>query len=261
MSEEKEKGLIDKFWVFGGPTEQWGGSMDKDCLARGCEFFGIHNAFYVYGPVDNEMLDTLKDLKRVACHAGIACRNPGASSGILKDAIKINSLSLEYKNIVGAISDDFFTEFALTDDEKKKGRIVEDLEKTYSSLKKDRPDLKYHAVVYAHHFELDYSKHLSFIDIPVLWLWSQGQVKDTEKYVLKCREVFKDKPVYQGIFMFDYGEKSEPTPLDLLTFQLEKSVELLKTDKIQGIVILGDREIKKCPEQAELIKRFLKGIR
>jgi hypothetical protein len=58
-----------------------------------------------------------------------------------------------------------------------------------------------------------------------------------------------------------WDEKFETMPTtDLLKFQLEKSLELLKEDTIQGVVILGDREIKKCPEQAELIKGFLKGI-
>ena len=265
MPKIKENGLIDKFWVFGGPTPHWGGSLEKDCLEKGCEFFGIHNAFYVYGPSDNEMLDTLKNLKRVACHAGFACRNPGVSSGLIEDASKINALSLQYQNIVGAISDDFFLEFSLIESISKNvklpGRTPDDLEKMYSNLKKNRPDLKYYTVIYAHQLDLvDYSNYLPYIDAPVLWLWCQSQIKDMEKYVMKCKEVFKGKPVFQGVFMFDYGEKSKPMPLDLLKLQLEKSLELLKADTIQGVVILGDREIKKCPEQAELVRSFLKGI-
>ncbi|MBU4366668.1 MAG: hypothetical protein KKF10_06000, partial [Verrucomicrobia bacterium] len=258
----KKTARIDKIWLFGGPTASWGGSMEKDSLIKGCRYFGIPNALYVYGPANHEMLDTLKDLKRVVCHAGGACRNPGASAGLVEDAVQINRLSFEYPNIRGAISDDFLDELNMYQDKKRCKKKPEDLQTMYASLKQGRPDLSYYAVIYAHelYLDLDIAGYLPLIDVPVFWLWKQSEIRDIGRHVAKCAAVFKNKPILQGIFMFDYGEKNEATPLDLLEFQLDASLHHLKEDRIQGIVILGDREIKKCPAQAELIREWLKGI-
>ncbi len=66
--------LIDKVWVWGGPTPHWGGSMDKDTAAKGAQYFGAPNVAYVYGPNDDEMMQTLRSFKRVTCPLSRHCR-------------------------------------------------------------------------------------------------------------------------------------------------------------------------------------------
>lgn len=47
------------------------------------------------------------------------------------------------------------------------------------------------------------------------------------------------------------------TPPELLIYELDKAREYLTAGLIEGVVILGDREIKKWPEQAETIRNYL----
>ena len=39
----------DKVWLWGGPTPEWGGSMQPDTLVSNARYFDIENGVYVYG--------------------------------------------------------------------------------------------------------------------------------------------------------------------------------------------------------------------
>ena len=60
-----EKFLKQDVFVWGGPTQLWGGTMDPDCAVRGMEFFGAENAVYVYGSLNEENLDLHKNCKKL----------------------------------------------------------------------------------------------------------------------------------------------------------------------------------------------------
>ena len=59
-----------------------------------------------------------------------------------------------------------------------------------------------------------------------------------------------------GVFMFDYGLTIMPNQPDAMIYQLTKAKKFLREGKIDDVVILGDREIEKCPSAAVAIKEF-----
>ena len=65
----------------------------------------------------------------------------------------------------------------------------------------------------------------------------------------------------QGVFLHDYGRSDAGMPPELLVYELDKAREYLTAGMIEGVVILGDREIKKWPEQAETVRRYLRNQR
>ena len=60
-----------------------------------------------------------------------------------------------------------------------------------------------------------------------------------------------------GLFLHDYGTADAGAMPELLIHQLKGARKLLAEGKINGLVILGDREILKWPEQAAAVKGFL----
>ena len=60
-----------------------------------------------------------------------------------------------------------------------------------------------------------------------------------------------------GIFIHDYGCADLANPPEFLKFQMHTAARLIKDDKLAGIVILGDREIRKWPESAQAVKDCL----
>ena len=74
-----------------------------------------------------------------------------------------------------------------------------------------------------------------------------------------CRSIFPGKKILMGLFLHDYGTSDAGTLPELLLYQLRGARSLLARGKISGLVILGDREILKWPEQAAVVKGFLEA--
>ena len=90
-----------------------------------------------------------------------------------------------------------------------------------------------------------------------LWFWNQEKLLDLEKNVDHCRYQFPHKKVLLGLFLHDYGTADAGALPELLLHQLKGARVLLAKGKIDGLVILGDREILKWPEQAAVVRGFL----
>ena len=245
----------ENVFVWGGPTPSWGGSMDKDAGIKAKEFFGVDNVMYVYGPLNREMLDLHRCCKKVICHLGRNCRTEGAAAASdAEEAENLSRLSLEYPNIVGGVVDDMTGNYGVN-------YSLREYKAIHASLHKHNPDLKLYGVVYS--WELDMTRELKAvspcIDHVILWFWWKTDLMELDLALEKCRAVFPGKPIMLGIFMFDYGAACLPNSAETMRYHLEKARRHLAAGKIRDIVILGDREIEKCPEAAAYIKRFLKS--
>ena len=64
-----------------------------------------------------------------------------------------------------------------------------------------------------------------------------------------------------GVFIHEYGISDVGTPPGLLEHQLKKARKHLASKKIDGIIILGDREIKKWPASAQAAKNYINAHR
>lgn len=259
----------ENIWVWGGPVKWWGGSMEKDCLIKAVEYFHARNAIYVYGPNNEDMLSYLKPCSRIFCQV------KGCAAGYdevikdrkevaqgeegqlchpdLEDARIISKLSLSNKAIEGGLVDDFSVHVEKLSTERIKA--VQDALRFYN------PAMKLAMVVYAENLHKEFGPYLPFLDIINLWVWKYSNLQALPEYIDRARKVFPDKPIMLGLFMHDYGEiepDSQEMPRDRVEYQFDFAAKALAEGKIDDIVILGDREIAKHPDQAAWIKGFLK---
>ena len=245
----------ENVFVWGGPTPSWGGSMAKDASIKAKEYFGFDNVMYVYGDHSDEMLAIHRDCGKVICHLGSNCRTAGAQTmSDVDEAKHLSEMSLKYPNIIGGVVDDMIGNCG----PKYSRKIYMEM---HDALKSANPNLELYGVVYTH--ELDgnpMSKRLvDCIDHVILWTWDKNHLMDLDVNIEKCLRLFPGKPIMMGVFMFDYGLTCLPNDVPSIQYQLEKARKYLQEGKIQDIVILGDREIHKCPEVAVCIRDFFKN--
>ncbi len=238
-------------WLWGGPTPYWGGMSEPDCAMKGAEWFGFDNVAYVYGPVDEEAIKLHKGAKRLLCQLSEVSRSPGAARGTDEEtAERLSALSLKYPNIEGGIIDDLVGHL---------GRDVsmDTLKNIYSALKSHNDKLKLYSVVYAAEIESPKLKEVEpYIDAVNLWVGLKQQLNEMDYAVEKCRLVFPGRKIMLGIFLYDYFATQAPNTKAFLDIQLNRARTYLSQGKISDIVILGDREVIKTPEEAELTRQF-----
>ena len=246
----------ENVWLWGGPTPEWGGSMQPDTLVRNAAYFNAENGVYVYGATSEEMIARHAGMKKLLAMVTTTCRAPGQQPETNAEcAEKLSRLSLKYPNIKGGMMDDMTA--ALDDVNEDK---VEQVAAVNANLKKHNPALELYGVVYCHELGVkNFSALQPYLDGVNLWFWYQEELLEIEKYVNLCREKFPGKKVLMGLFLHDYGTADAGTMPELLLHQLSYARALLAEGKINGLVILGDREIIKWPEQAAAVKGFLAG--
>jgi hypothetical protein len=229
--------------------------MDKDTAARGARYFGAPNVAYEYGPNTPEILDVLREFKRVTCPLSRHCRSVEVPDEV-EEARRVSRLSLAYPNIVGAIIDDLSCppNFPC---------IAGQMKALWRSLHVDNPGLKLYGVVYTQDLEAaDYAPILPWLDGVNLWVWNPEDLPKLAADIERTKRIFPGKPILQGLFIHDYVHDPDDSrklavPMDAMKYQFETAAGLLRTGKVDGIVILGDREIAKHPAEAEWIRGFL----
>lgn len=244
-----------KLWVWGGPTPQWGGCMADDTLVQGADYFNAKNGVYVYGPINEKMIAIHSGLDKLLCQINSNCRTKEVVGNTTDEeyAETVSKLSLKYKNIKGAVCDDVTVDY-------RKIVLPERFEARSRALKKYNDALKMYGVVYAHEVPAkDFSHIVPFIDVVNLWFWFRDDLLCIDETVDMCREKFCGKPILLGLFLHEYGSADAGNLPEMLIYQLDKAREYLSKGYLDGIVILGDREIRKWPHQSEVVKSYLQN--
>ena len=238
-------------WLWGGPTPYWGGRAKPDCAMDGARWFGFQNVVYVYGPVDEEAIALHSNARRLLCQLSEVSRSPGASRGTdAETAERLSKLSLQYQNIEGGIIDDLVGHFG-------RDLSLEGLVEIRNALKSHNDRLMLYSVVYASELESPKIKEIEpYLDAVNLWLGYKYQLNEMDYAIEKCRLVFPGRKIMLGVFLFDYFATQAPNTVDFLSIQFAKAKNYLAQGKISDIVILGDREIKKVPEEAQFTRDF-----
>ena len=228
--------------------------MQPDTLVQTAQYFNTQNGVYVYGRTSEEMIALHAGMKNLLAMVTSTCRAPGQQPETDAEcAEKLSRLSLKYPNIRGGMMDDMTSASPTITPEK-----IEQVSSVSRNLKKHNPALELFGVVYCHELEKkDFSGILPYLDGVNLWHWYQEELLELENNVELCRANFPGKKILMGLFLHDYGTSDAGTLPELLLHQLKGARKLLAEDKIQGLVILGDREILKWPEQAAAVKGFL----
>ncbi len=78
---------------------------------------------------------------------------------------------------------------------------------------------------------------LKELDVINLWVWHAKDIVDIDKYVAHCERVAPGKPIYLGIYLYDYGGERR-MPLDLLKQHCEAALKLAHAGRIAGMVFL-----------------------
>ena len=90
------------------------------------------------------------------------------------------------------------------------------------------------------------------------WFWRKDELLTFDRDIARCAELFPGKPILLGLFMHDYGFSDIGNMPELLKYQLKKAEIYIKNGTLEGLVILGDREIAKWPAAAAAIKESLR---
>ncbi len=244
----------DDLWLWGGPTPEWGGSMDPDTLTKTASYFGARNGVYVYGPINEEMIARHASMKRLLAMVNKECRAPGQQPESNEEcAENLSRLSLKYPNIVGGMMDDMTSPFPTISPE-----TVSQIAGVSAGLKKHNSALELYGVVYRHELGVkDFSPLQPYLDGVNFWFWHQQELLDVAECVELCRKNFPGKKILLGLFLHDYGLTDAGAVTELLLYELKAARQMLADGLINGLVILGDREILKWPEQAAAVKGFL----
>ena len=244
-----------KAWVWGGPTPFWFGSLADDTLLVGADYFKVKNVVYVGGPVEEKFIAPLAKFDQVMVQMTDTCRAKEFQPETDEEcAEKVSRFSAKYPNIIGGMLDDA----THTGHNKEKELHGEVFDSIVSSGRKHNPNLKVASVIYTFELdEYDFTPVLPYLDKIVLWFWSKQELLDIDERFQKCREVFPGKEILMGIFIHDYGCADLGNPPECLRFQLHKAARFIKDGMLNGIVILGDREIRKWPESARAVLECL----
>lgn len=243
----------DSLWVWGGPTPYWGGSMADDILVKGADYFAADNVVYVYGPTNEKMLGLHSKYKRMLCQINANCRTPGALEGGSEEdnAERLSRFSLQFPNIVGAMCDDVTLGSKDVID-------PEPFEKRYLALKKHNPALKMYGVFYGFEMHKDFTPILPYFDVVNLWLGEMDHILQYDEFIALTQQKFPGKPIISGIFMHEYAVDAGNSP-ELLAYQLDRAREYITRGILEGVILLGDREIKKWPAVAESVRHYLQN--
>ena len=220
-----------------------GGSMQPDTLAYNAPFFNAENGIYANGTVDRDMLKVHGNMKKLLCRISAPGQLPENDE---ECAGNLSKLSLEFPNITGAVLDNISSA--------QGGQTA----RISAKLKEHNPALELYGIIFNDELaDKDYSAVAPHLDGVNLWFRNQEELLELEKAVAHCRYHFPGKKLLTGLFIHDYGTADAGTLPELLLHQLKGARYLLKQGKIDGLVIMGDREILKWPEQAALVRGFL----
>ena len=245
-----ERSRREDVFIWGGPTSRWSGSMAPDTAVRGMEYFGAENAVYVYGPLNEEALELHRNCRKLICQVTRTARSCEQPESDAECAEKLSRLSLKYPNIIGGIADDLVIYLG-------RNYSIRDIMAIRDSLKKHNDRLDFCGVVYAG--ELDYPnmpRVAACLDVINLWLEQKSDIAEFDLIIEKCLVKCPGKKIMLGVFMQDIGLSDLGYDPRLLLRYLDKAERAYRAGKIQGLVILGDREIAKFPELARTIRQY-----
>lgn len=203
---------------------------------EGVDFFGIPNVCRVSlnnepkPPFDNEAEKLKKCGKVVWSVIGDAGTDRTSTGGT--DVQPVIDVSKKYKNIIGGVMDDFFSE------ERLKVYTADVIKNLADTLHKE--NLELWTVLYEHELEKDISAHLKECDVVTFWTWGAKNLPDLDKNYEKVVELAgKDARIMMGCYMWDYGGRA-PMPMDMMKYQLEKYKKWYDEGKICGIIFCSN---------------------
>ena len=275
--------LADVGWSWEGQGMTGNPGLSIYGLGEGAEYFGLKKVFNCYRPNDGLAMEKLSSFEEVVCditpnrriHCGERCLDslvslydPTPAELLLAEAGSVGNLGLKYPNLKGAYIDETLGAKRENDDSDSEHAIKRELYVSiYDTLKKTNPNLKLWALVFAEQlYKPDWAGFKPHMEVINLWVWSEKDLRNLDRHVDRCREIFPDKPISLGCFLWDYpsmnfnkGEfdKGHAVSMDLLKLQWESVLKYVASGKIDSYTILGAYQIDGAPEQARWVRDFI----
>jgi hypothetical protein len=203
-------------------------------LEAGAAMLGTPNVVFMNSCDDRATL-TDEYLRRFDTCKQVIC---ALQHNAYADAAKrVSSLSKSHPNITGALIDDFRDppgpSHAITPAETKAIR---------DALRSENPSLRLYVVRYAEpkQTQEELLPFLPYIDAINLWVWEAEEKpwrETLEPEIDRIRELTQ-KPILLGLFMHDYGRTGKAIAMNVLELQTKKAMELARSGRIEGFVIL-----------------------
>src|SRR2546422_2449243 len=119
------------------------------------------------------------------------------------------------------------------------------------------PELKLCALVYIKQlYDQGWAGFKPHMDVISLWVQDSKDLTNLDRHVDKCREIFPDKPLVLGCYLWDFPMNG-PIPSDLVKLQWGRVLKFIEARKIDGYAILGTYLIDSVQEQARWVRDFI----
>lgn len=140
-------------------------------------------------------------------------------------------LAAQSPNVTGVIMDDFFTprpdgHFAALDHAQ--------LDAVMARLQLPDRRLKLWCVTYEQDLGKPIHDYIKRMDIIAYFMWNSPSVPHIVEHLDSLDRLAPDKPKVLGLYMWDYAQR-KPMPMNLVEFQCETALRLLKAGRISGI--------------------------
>ncbi len=168
---------------------------------------------------------------------------------------KIFPIVKDAPNVTGVLLDDFFTP-------QKDGRFTAVSEEGLVELRERMAEagkrLDLWCVVYEQDLPKPIGSWLEKMDVLAYYMWNTPSVPHMEEHLDALDKLAPTKPKHLGLYLWDYPQ-AKPISLDLVKFQSETALKLLKQGRIEGISIVAscicDLEIEAVEWTREWIAR------
>jgi len=214
-----------------------------------CRYLGIENIIFVreFGkpePSEYERYaESFKELKKVIWSV------VGAGCSYEEGEIdRIIDLKKKYKNIIGAIMDDFFI---------KESPPFTPQQITEIKEKFNKNGMELWTVIYQHQLNLPVKEYLEKFDLITYWIWKSEGINELEDCFNKFCKIVPNKRKLLGIYMWDYGNGKE-MPLELFIKECKTGLRWLNEGKIEGIIFLASCIVDLGLPTVEWVKKILK---
>lgn len=260
--------MQDAGWVWEGLGFDPGVKPSIYGVGEGARYFGVPGANFIFHENTETTLAKLAHVPRVTADISkwewyetkatdgrftFAQHRDDAPGRVAAEAENVGRLSLKYSNLVGAFIDDTHGVAAHENYTARTPRRIR------GALHRHNPDLDLWIVVYAHELDKPYWRDWQDAATVVnLWVWDCRDLARIENAVARCRAVFPKQRLVMGIYLRDYPSRS-PVPVELLEAELEAIARLMATGVLTGYSILGGCLIDQHPEQAALVRDFIRS--
>jgi hypothetical protein len=258
-TDSKSKSTIkDHLWLWGqnagshhkGSPEGGYRLPGKNLLGprEGADYFGIERMLRVsmssgpFPPFDEEA-EKIKDLKEVvwsAIGAGGANQYSVNDHSDIDEVLRMAGL---YKNVSGAVLDDFFygKEISGRNIGRHSIESIRSMRDKLHNFSKRRLDLW----MVWYDYQLDFAgvdEYLSLVDVITFWTWEGKNLSNMDENIRKCLEKTPGKRHLAGCYLWNYGER-KPLTTDQMKYQLDHYYNWLRKGYIDGIIFCSNATV------------------